>query len=204
MQPQVPLNIEGVREALAELNKIDPRYRRQITKRIKGAGDEIITQARQMVASYANSEGNGAPLSGMRRGSLVKGREVRWDNKAVQKGFKVRVGVRATRERYVNFNRSDEFGNQYTEQVTYGALPYRIMVIQQADGAGAIFDHAGRRTNNGTFVTNLEAQADVGDQPRVLIPTIERNRPSVERKVDEVIKDVERVTNRNLKRRYGN
>lgn len=203
MQPQVPLNVTGVKEALAELNKIDPRYRRQITKRIKGTGDEIITQARAMVASYDNSKGNGAPLSGMRRGSLVKGREVRWDNKAVQKGFKVRVGVRATRERYVNFTRSDEYGNKYTEQATFGALPYRIMVIQQADGAGAIFDHAGRNTA-GQFVTNLEAQADVGDQPRVLIPTIEKNRPAVERKVDEVLKDVERVTNRQLKRHYGN
>ena len=203
MQPQVPLNVTGVKEALAELNKIDPRYRRQITKRIKGTGDEIITQARAMVASYDNSKGNGAPLSGMRRGSLVKGREVRWDNKAVQKGFKVRVGVRATRERYVNFTRSDEYGNKYTHQQTFGALPYRIMVIQQADGAGAIFDHAGRNTS-GQFVTNLEAQADVGDQPRVLIPTIEKNRPAVERKVDEVLKDVERVTNRQLKRHYGN
>lgn len=203
MQPQVPLNVTGVKEALAELNKIDPRYRRQITKRIKGTGDEIITQARAMVASYDNSKGNGAPLSGMRRGSLVKGRAVIWDNKAVQKGFKVKVGVRATRERYVNFTRSDEFGNQYTQQVTFGALPYRIMVIQQADGAGAIFDHAGRNTS-GQFVTNLEAQADVGDQPRVLIPTIEKNRPAVERKVDEVLKDVERVTNRQLKRHYGN
>jgi hypothetical protein len=203
MQPTIAVTVEGIRETLAELNKIDPRYRRQVTKRIKGAGDEIITQARQMVASYENSKGNGAPLSGMRRGSLVKGREVRWDNKAVQKGFKVKVGVRATRERYVNFTRSDEFGNKYTEQVTFGALPYRLMVIQQADGAGAIFDHAGRNTYS-QFVANLEAQADVGDQPRVLIPTIERNRPSVERKVAEVIKDVERVTNRNLKVRRGN
>ena len=203
MQPQVPLNVTGVKEALAELHKIDPRYRRQITKRIKGTGDEIITQARSMVASYDNSKGNGAPLSGMRRGSLVKNRPVMWDNKAVQKGFKVKVGVRATRERYVNFTRSDEFGNQYTQQVTFGALPYRLMVIQQADGAGAIFDHAGRNTFS-QFVANLNAQADVGDQPRVLIPTVERNRPAVERKVDEVLKDVERVTNRQLKRRYGN
>lgn len=199
MQQAVPIQVEGIRETLAELNKIDPSYRRQITKRIKGTGDEIITEARQMVASYDNSKGNGAPLSGMRRGSLVKGRGVFWDNKAVQKGFKVRVGVRATRERYVNFNRSDEFGNKYTQQVVFGALPYRLMVIQQADGAGAIFDHAGRNTVS-QFVTNLEAQADVGDQPRVLIPTIEKNRPAVIEKVEEVIKDVERKTNQNLRR----
>lgn len=195
-QPVVQL--EGVREALAELNKIDNRYRRGVTKRIKGAGDEIITQARQMVASYDNSAANGAPLSGMRRGSLVKNREVRWETGAVQKGFKVRVGVRATRERYVNFNRSDEFGNSYTQQVTFGALPYRLMVIQQADGAGAIFDHAGRNTR-GQFWANLRAQPDVGDQPRVLIPAIEANRPGVEDRVKAVLRDVERLTNRNLK-----
>lgn len=196
------IQLEGVREALAELNKIDNRYRRQVTKRIKGAGDEIINEARQMVSSYDNSKGNGAPLSGMRRGSLVKGRAVMWDNKAVQKGFKVKVGVRATRERYVNFQRSDEFGNSYTQQVVFGALPYRLMVIQQADGAGAIFDHAGRNTR-GEFYANLTAQADVGDQPRVLIPTIQKNRPAVEQKVGEVIKDVERITNRNLRVRRG-
>lgn len=197
MQQQV-IQLEGVREALAELNKIDNRYRRGVTKRIKGAGDEIITQARQMVASYDNSAANGAPLSGMRRGSLVKGRAVRWETGAVQKGFKVKVGVRATRERYVNFNRSDEFGNSYTQQVTFGALPYRLMVIQQADGAGAIFDHAGRNTR-GQFWANLRAQPDVGDQPRVLIPAIEANRPGVEDRVKAVLRDVERVTNRNLK-----
>lgn len=196
------IQLEGVREALAELNKIDNRYRRQVTKRIKGAGDEIVNEARQMVAYYDNSKGNGAPLSGMRRGSLVKGRAVMWDNKAVQKGFKVKVGVRATRERYVNFQRSDEFGNSYTQQVVFGALPYRLMVIQQADGAGAIFDHAGRNTR-GEFYANLTAQADVGDQPRVLIPTIQKNRPAVEQKVGEVIKDVERITNRNLRVRRG-
>jgi hypothetical protein len=195
---QPVIQLEGVREALAELNKIEPTYRRQVTKRIKGAGDEIINQARQMVTSYSNSEGNGAPLSGMRRGSLIKGRAVMWDNKAVQKGFKVKVGARATRERYVNFNRSDEFGNSYTQQVTFGALPYRLMVIQQADGAGAIFDHAGRNVK-GAFWANLTAQGDVGDQPRVLIPTIQRNRPAVEQRVKEVLRDVERKTNRNLK-----
>jgi hypothetical protein len=195
---QPVIQLEGVREALAELNKIDNRYRRGVTKRIKGAGDEIITQARQMVSSYDNSAANGAPLSGMRRGSLVKGRAVRWETGAVQKGFKVKVGVRATRERYVNFNRSDEFGNSYTQQVTFGALPYRLMVIQQADGAGAIFDHAGRNTR-GQFWANLRAQPDVGDQPRVLIPAIQANRPGVEDRVKAVLRDVERLTNRNLK-----
>lgn len=194
---QPVVRIEGIRETLAELNKIDPKFRRLVTKRIKAAGDQIITEARQMVAGFSNSLGNGAPLSGMVRGNLVRGRETNWQTTAVQKGFKVKVGARATRERYVNFNRSDEYGNQYTQQVVFGALPYRLMVIQQTNAAGVIYDHAGRNTNS-LFVSNLNAE--VGPQPRAIDKAVERNRPAVIDKVEEVIKDVERVTNRNLRR----
>lgn len=197
------VEIKGIQEALAELNKIDPRYRRQVTKRIKAAGEQIITEARSMVAHFDNSQGNGAPLSRMVKGSLIKGREITWRTDQVQKGFKVRVGVRATRERYVNFTRTDEKGSRYTEQVPFGALPYRLMVIQQADAAGAIYDHAGRKgSTTTTFVSNLDAE--VGPQPRAIDKAVEQGRPAVQTKVEEVIKDVERVTNRNLKRRYGN
>jgi hypothetical protein len=194
----VVVQIEGVKEALAALNDIDKKYRRQVTKRIKAAGDQIIQEARSMVSYYDNSEGNGAPLSGMVRGNLVKGRETSWRTDAVQKGFKVKVGVRATRERYVNFNRSDEYGNSYTEQVVFGALPYRLMVIQQTDAAGVIYDHAGRNTNS-LFVTNLNTQE--GPQPRVIDKAVENNRTAVVEKVEDVLKDVERMTNRQLRRR---
>jgi hypothetical protein len=195
----VVVQIEGVKEALAALNDIDKKYRRQVTKRIKAAGDQIIQEARSMVSYYDNSEGNGAPLSGMVRGSLIQGREITWRTDQVQKGFKVRVGVRPTRERYVNFNRSDEYGNKYTEQVPFGALPYRLMVIQQADAAGAIYDHAGRNKQSGFFVQNLNAE--VGPQPRAIDKAVENNRPAVVEKVEDVLKDVERMTNRQLRRR---
>lgn len=194
---QPVIQVEGIREALAELNKIDPKFRRQVTKRIKQAGEQIISEARSMVASFPNSLGNGAPLSGMVRGNLVKGRETSWRTDAVQKGFKVKVGARATRERYVNFNRSDEFGNTYTQQVVFGALPYRLMVIQQTNAAGVIYDHAGRNTQS-QFVSNLNAE--VGPQPRAIDKAVERGRPAVIDKVNEVIDDVARATNRNFRR----
>lgn len=193
------VQIEGIRETLAELNKIDNRYRRQVTKRIKNAGERMINDGRQLISSY--ERGQGAPLSGMRRGSLIRGRAIMWDATAAKKGLKVKVGVRATRERYVTFNRSDEYGNQYTEQVPFGAKPYRLMVIQQADPAGAIFDHAGRRTRSG-FVSSLDTYT--ASYPRVVIPAVERNRPAVIADVQAVLKDVEQVTNRNLRVRRGN
>lgn len=196
------LQVKGVQEALAELNKIDPRYRRQVTKDVKRSGDIIINEARSMVAHFDNSKNNGAPLSGMRRGSLIKGRDVRWDTEAAKKGYKIKVGARATRERYVNFTRTDESGNQYTQQVAFGALPYRLMVVQSADPAAVIYDHAGRNTQGTAFVTTLTAQE--GPQPRVMEPAVEKNREAVEKDVLKTIEKVMAITNRNLRTRYGN
>ena len=194
--PFTSVRIEGIQAALKELNTIDPKYRRLVTKRIKAAGADIINDARSMVAHFDNSLMNGAPLSGMARGNLIKGRETAWKTDQVQKGFKVKVGVRASKERYVNFDRGG-----YTEQVVYGSKPYQLMVIQQADAAGAIYDHAGRQTNS-MFVTNLNAE--VGPEPRAIDKAVERGREPVTKKVYEVVQDVEKQINRNLRFTYGN
>jgi hypothetical protein len=188
---QQVLQVQGIQEALAELNKIDPKYRRQVTKRIKNSGQIIINEARSMVASFDNSKGNGAPLSGMVRGNLVKGRETSWRTDQVQKGYKIKVGARATRERYVDFNKGG-----YTEQVVFGAKPYKLMVVQSMDPAGVIYDHAGRNTS-GLFVTNLVKEE--GGQPRVIDKAVEKNKPAVQADVMLVIEDVMKITNRNLK-----
>ena len=188
---QQVLQVQGIQEALAELNKIDPKYRRQVTKRIKNSGQIIINEARSMVASFDNSKGNGAPLSGMVRGNLVKGRETSWRTDQVQKGYKIKVGARATRERYVDFNKGG-----YTEQVVFGAKPYKLMVVQSMDPAGVIYDHAGRNTS-GLFVTNLTKEE--GGQPRVIDKAVEKNKPAVQADVMLVVADVMKITNRNLK-----
>jgi hypothetical protein len=192
MRQQI-LEVEGIQEALAELNKIDPKYRRQVTKRIKNSGQIIINEARSMVAHFDNSKGTGEPLSGMRRGNLIKGRETSWRTDQVQKGYKIKVGVRATRERYVDFNKGG-----YTEQVVFGSKPYKLMVVQSTDPAGVIYDHAGRNTS-GLFVTNLTKEEN--GQPRVIDKAVEKNKPAVQKDVELVIDDVEKMTNRNLKRR---
>jgi hypothetical protein len=190
------LEIKGIQETLKLLNEIDPKYRRQVTKQIKGAGQVILSEARQMVASYDNSKGNGAPLSGMVRGNLIRGRETSYRTDAVQKGFKIKTGVRGSKERYVNFTRTDDRGSSYTEQVVYGAKPYRLMTVQSADAAGAIYDHAGRNTSS-QFVSNLNME--VGQQPRVIDIAVENNKPTVQAEVLDVIKQVEKITNRQLK-----
>jgi hypothetical protein len=191
MRQRNVLEVQGIQEALAELNKIDPKYRRQVTKRIKNSGQIILTEARSMVANFDNSKGNNAPLSGMVRGNLVKGRETSWRTDQVQKGYKIKVGVRATRERYVDFNKGG-----YTEQVVFGSKPYKLMVVQSTDAAGVIYDHAGRNTS-GLFVTNLTKEE--GGQPRVIDKAVEKNKPAVQKDVLLVVEDVMKITNRNLK-----
>ena len=195
--------IDGIQEALKALNDFDPAYRKQITKDIQSTGQVIVAEARSMVAHFDNSKGTGEPLSGMRRGNLIKGRETSWRTDAVQKGFKVKVGVRASKERYVNYNRTTNGVVTHTEQVVFGSKPYQLMVIQQANAAGAIYDHAGRNTQS-MFVTNLEAQSDAGAQPRAIDKAVTNNREAVEAKVELVINDVARRTNRKLGFTRGN
>ena len=195
------VQIEGIQAALKELNTIDPKYRRKVTVRIRAAGADIINDARSMVAFFDNSKGNGAPLSGMVRGNLIKGRETSWKTDQVQKGFKVKVGVRASRERIVTFARYTEGVKTHDQQINFNAKPYQLMVIQQADAAGAIYDHAGRHTSS-MFVTNLNAEA--GPEPRAIDKAVERGREPVTKKVYEVVQDVEKQINRNLRFTYGN
>ena len=193
--------IDGIQEALKALNDFDPAYRKQITKDIQSTGEVIVAEARSMVAHFDNSKGTGEPLSGMRRGNLIKGRNTQWRTDQVQKGFKVKVGVRASKERYVNYNRTTDGVVTHTEQVVYGSKPYQLMVIQQANAAGAIYDHAGRNTD-GMFITNLNAE--VGDQPRAIDKAVTNNREAVEAKVELVVNDVARRTNRKLGFNRGN
>lgn len=201
MATRASVQVLGIKEALKELNDFDKQYRRQVTKDIQGAGEQIISEARSMVAHFDNSKGNGAPLSGMVRGNLIKGRETSWRTDAVQKGFKVKVGVRASKERYVNFNRTTDGVITHQEQVVFGSKPYQLMVIQQANAAGAIYDHAGRNTTS-MFVTNLNAEA--GPQPRAIDKAVENNRSAVEQKVLEIVDAVSARLNRKLAVTHGN
>jgi len=186
--------IHGIKEALAELNSFDKVYRKQITKDIQHAGVKIITTARQLIPSFNNSKGNGAPLSGMVRGSLIKGREVRWTNEKARGGFKIKVGQSARKDRVVEFAGKDK--------VFFKGTPYQLMVIQQKDAAGAIYDHAGIRSSDTAFVANLNMQE--GLAPRAIDIAVERNRTEVEHEVMQIVERVMTKLNRNMQTNYGN
>jgi len=195
--PKLVMQIEGVKETLAELNKFDKVYRRQVTKDIKGAGAPIIATARKLI-------GDTPPLSGMVRGKLIKGREVYWANKTANAGIKIKVGRRASKGGTVQFKDQFDAENNPREShsVTFNARPYQLMVAQQTDAAGAIYDHAGIKTKNTNFVTNLNVT--VGNQPRAIDPAVEQHRDTVQIAVKEIVDQVAKTLNKNLKVRYGN
>ena len=190
------LEIENVKETLKQLNDYDKVYRREVTKRIKGAGAEIVSTARQMI-------GEAPPLSGMVRGKLIKGREVYWTNRTAKAGIKIKVGRRAGRGGTVEFKDTFDAENNPREShsVSFAARPYQLMVAQQTDAAGAIYDHAGAKTKNTNFVNNLNVE--VGTQPRAIDPAVEKNRKTVEVAVSAIVDEVVKVLNQNLKGRNG-
>ena len=191
------LEIENVKETLKQLNDYDKVYRREVTKRIKGAGAEIVTTARQMI-------GEAPPLSGMVRGKLIKGREVYWTNRTAKAGIKIKVGRRAGRGGTVQFKDTFDAENNPREShsVSFAARPYQLMVAQQTDAAGAIYDHAGAKTKNTNFVNNLNVE--VGTQPRAIDLAVEKNRRTVEVAVVAIVDEVVKVLIQNLKGRNGN
>jgi hypothetical protein len=195
--PKLVLQIDGIKETLAELNKFDKVYRRQVTKDIKGAGAPIIATARQLI-------GDTPPLSGMVRGKLIKGREVYWSNKTAKSGLKIKVGRRASKGGTVQFKDQFDAENNPREShsVTFKARPYQLMVAQQLDAAGAIYDHAGIKTKNTNFVNNLNVE--VGNQPRAIDPAVQQHRETVQFAVKKIVDEVAKTLNKTLKVRYGN
>lgn len=190
----------GIQETLKELNQFDPTYRRQITRDIQsGAGQLIVTSARSMVPTDY-------PLTGMARGSMIKGRsETTFQLGNVDRGIKTLVAKRGSKERTVTFTRSlyldgATIPGAYTQTVDYKARPFALLVAQQKDAAGAIWDHAGVNSRS-QFVQNLIARGKGThpNAPRALAPGVGAVLPEVEHEVSLILDRVSEIMNRNLR-----
>lgn len=180
--------IYGIKEALKEINSFDRRLRRQITKDIQaGAGTMLVTAARQEIPTIP-------PLTGMRRGNLIKGRDgTAWSNANAKAGIRTIVGRAGSKAKSVTFATG--------ETVSYAARPFALLVLQQKDAAAAIWDHAGIHGLQSLFVTNLKLYAKDGrrEAPRAIEPAAESVKPGVEREVSKIVDVVAEAVNRNLK-----
>jgi len=179
--------VYGIQEALAEINKVDRILRRQITKDIQaGAGTRLVTAARSFIPTKP-------PLSRMVNGNMIKGRDgTGWSRDRVISGIRSIVGKRGSRARTVTFSNG--------RTADFKATQYQLLVLQQRDAAGAIWDHAGIR-NDSQFVTNLLAEGEhVGPvaAPRAMEPAAESVQPAVEKEVEKIVERVMSIVNRNL------
>lgn len=187
MPTSASYQVYGIQEALAEINKVDRVLRRQITKDIQaGAGTRLVTAARSFIPTKD-------PLSGMGRGNMIKGRDgTGWSRTRVLAGIRTVVGKRGQRARTVTFSNG--------RTADFKATQYQLLVLQQRDAAGAIWDHAGIR-NGSQFVTNLLAEGEhVGpkEAPRAMEPAAMSVLPAVEDEVSKIVERVMTIVNRNL------
>ena len=179
--------VYGIQESLKAINDFDRVLRRQITKDIQKAGQKLVTEARSLIPSKP-------PLSNMDRGGLIGGREnTRWDSNQVRQGIRTLVGVRSRPPKTITFS------NGRTAQ--FKGTPYQLLVLQQKDAAGAIWDHAGIRGSTSIFVQNLIQQGEhygPAAAPRDLQPAAERATPTIEDEVRKICEDVMKIVNRKL------
>jgi len=189
MPTSASYQVYGIQEALAEINKIDRTLRRQITKDIQaGAGTRLVNAARSFIPVKT-------PLSRMVNGNMIKGRDgTGWSRTRVVAGIRSVVGKRGQRARTVTFSNG--------RTADFKATQYQLLVLQQRDAAGAIWDHAGIKPgSSGQFVTNLLAEGEhVGPAaaPRALQPAAESVLPAVEDEVGKIVERVMTIVNRNL------
>ena len=180
--------IYGIQEALKALNDFDRTLRRQITKDIQGgAGRKLVTAARSFIPTKE-------PLSGMAKSPLIGGRETtQWDRNQVERGIRSIVGQRARPPKNITFSNG--------RTVAFRGTPFSLLVLQQKDAAGAIWDHAGRSNASTVFVQNLINEGEhVGPatNPRALQPAAEQATPTVEDEVRTIVEDVMKIVNRRL------
>lgn len=198
--------VRGLDQALRELRKIEPDYVKTVKKRaaaiaapaVKDAKAEFVWQASRSNVFVADRPGGRRankpslfPLSGLRRGELIKGRggKTRWNPSAIKSGIKFRMGGPPKRQRKYR--------------------TYRVFSIVQANAAGAIFDMAGKK--NGTFNPDKVLEESLAQTDRVhktgggkgpsryMWPAVEGAIPDMERQLLVIVDEVARKVNTKLR-----
>jgi hypothetical protein len=125
------MRIDGVREALVALNKVDPKARRQFTKDAAALAQPMVARAR---AGFPELP----PLSGMARGRL------KW-SPDVQKKIKFQISTKKPRSKNTNRYPPSQL--------------HTIFRLVQQDGAGEVYDMAANDHTASGFVRNLGGTA---------------------------------------------
>lgn len=166
--------VEGVRETLRELGKVDKSLRRAVGKQIRSAAAPLQAGARSKLPD--------SPLSNWTTGRYA------YDAGAARSGVIIKLGG----------GRGPSGGGG----VIGSASVIPLVTMQQKNAGGAVYDMAGRRSSGKSpqgraFIAGLNRS---GQASRSMWPAAEEQRPAVEKAVVAAIRDMERVTNERLRR----
>ena len=169
MAVDVGMEFSGLKEALKELNTIDKKLRRQVTKDFKQIVQPVVGRAESMLPS-------GAPLSGMSRSWQGKsGADIMsWNDARVRKNIKAFTSGKKIREAPGGFKQNVG---------TFG--------IKWLGPQATLFDMAAK----GTMSDNLTAR--YGGPSRIIYRSYEMMKDDVDRQVKELVNRVMKLTGNN-------
>lgn len=123
--PKSSVKVVGLEQALRDLRKVEPAYVAEFRKRARANANEAVQAIKVEFDHTARGWSNSNyPLTGMRRGSLIKGRDVHWNKQKARRNIKFKLG---------GPRKSSRQGKVF-----------RMFSIIQSDPAGAIYDMAGK------------------------------------------------------------
>lgn len=167
----VSITVIGIKDALKQINSIDPKLRRAITKDYKNIVDPIVKTAQQAYPELP-------PMSGWSRPYKSLGA---WDAGKVKKGVQAKVNTRKARNK--NFAAGASFE-------TIGTF-----IVYQKTGWGSIFDMAGRNSTS-PMVEVLNSR--FGKSSRTMWPAYEQNKEQVDQEMQGLVKQVMHEVDRYL------
>lgn len=162
MLKSVEIDTEGIGVVVRYLRKVEPELARLLPREMKSAARPVVDRARELVPQPT-------ALTNWGKWTLARssGGDRAWTKKA-RSGIVAQTDVRPIGpDNKIN-----------------------LLSIIQKDGAGAIFENAGRHPQADTargraFIRNLNAQH--GPSPRYLWPAVEQNLFYLNRELQEVI-----------------
>jgi len=176
--PNVKLEIVGLKEALRELNDIDKKARRELTRDFKRVCKPVVDAAKRAVPKEA-------PISGWNR---------TWRPSSNYQALPWKSALATSRiQAKVSGKRPREYNGRMTNLAVFS--------IAWAGAINTIYDLAGRGGRGDTaagvnMIRGLEARR--GKASRVLWPAYEANKEQVEQEVTRIIDDVMQQTNRGI------
>jgi len=159
---------------LSALRKVDPALRRATIAKMKLAAKPMLTEAKSLVP-------DAAPLDNWYNWTTQRGRVIgTYDAKKIRKGLKVTYKGPSKRDRDKEI--------------------FPLLTLQNTDAGGAIFDIAGKANGKGwgsegkkrgeAMIKKLRQN---GRASRVVWRAAERHLPTVQRGVNDAIKDMEQA-----------